>query len=71
VSDFQYRKSSYSDPDRECVEIATNMLAMSAVSAVVAIRDSKNPGGPTLRLRPVAWGVFQAAVREGGLQRLE
>lgn len=61
MPDFQYRKSSYSDPERECVEIATN------VPATVAIRDSKNPTGPALRLRSTAWTVFQAMVRAGGM----
>ncbi|MFI0775253.1 DUF397 domain-containing protein [Streptomyces sp. NPDC021212] len=60
MSDFTFRKSSYSDPERECVEVATN------IPAAVAIRDSKNPDGPILRFTTAAWAAFQAAVaREG------
>ncbi|MBP2402762.1 DUF397 domain-containing protein [Streptomyces syringium] len=36
-SSIRFRKSSFSDPNHECVEIATN------VPAIVAIRDSKSP----------------------------
>jgi hypothetical protein len=40
VPEYQYRKSTYSDPEAECVEIATN------IPTTIAIRDSKNPTGP-------------------------
>ncbi|MCZ9347042.1 DUF397 domain-containing protein [Streptomyces sp. TRM76130] len=56
-----FRKSSHSDPEAECVEVATN------VPTTVAVRDSKDPGGASLRLRPAAWRFFQAAVRRGDL----
>ncbi|GAA2294403.1 DUF397 domain-containing protein [Streptomyces violaceusniger] len=52
---FAFRKSSHSDPERECVEVATN------VSDVVAVRDSKDPEGRILRFTPAAWAAFQAA----------
>ncbi|MBT2416139.1 DUF397 domain-containing protein [Streptomyces sp. ISL-12] len=57
-----FRKSSYSDPEAECVEVATN------VPMTVAVRDSKDPDGAALRLRPAAWVLFQAAVGEGGME---
>ncbi|WP_181806211.1 DUF397 domain-containing protein [Streptomyces shenzhenensis] len=57
----KYRKSSYSDQAAECVEIATN------IPMTVAIRDSKHPTGPSLRLRSATWTTFQAALREGVL----
>ncbi|MER5787098.1 DUF397 domain-containing protein [Streptomyces sp. NPDC001980] len=58
---FEYRKSSYSDEKAECVEIATN------IPTRVAIRDSKRPTGPSLRLLSATWTTFQAALREGAL----
>ena len=56
MPDFTYRKSSYSDPEHECVEVATN------VPDTVAIRDSKDPDGPILRLTTAAWADFRAAL---------
>ncbi|MFJ9466212.1 DUF397 domain-containing protein [Streptomyces caniferus] len=50
-----WQKSSYSgDSDsNECVEVA-------AVQGTIHIRDSKNPHGPQLHLRPAAWADFVA-----------
>lgn len=56
MPDFQYRRSSYSNPERECVEIATN------IPTNIAIRDSKNPTGPSLHLHPTTWAAFQTAL---------
>ncbi|WP_073946637.1 DUF397 domain-containing protein [Streptomyces kebangsaanensis] len=60
MPDFQYRKSSYSDQVAECVEVATNL------PATVAIRDSKRPTGPSLRIAPPAWRAFCALLLKGG-----
>ncbi|GAA2762152.1 DUF397 domain-containing protein [Streptomyces paradoxus] len=47
-----WRKSSYSgDQGGDCVEVAEG-------SAVIAIRDSKNPAGPMLTLDPAAFTTF-------------
>lgn len=54
---FAFRKSSHSDPERECVEVATN------VPNTVAVRDSKDPEGRILRFTPAAWAAFQGALR--------
>ncbi|MEU7592302.1 DUF397 domain-containing protein [Streptomyces sp. NPDC039022] len=43
---MSYHKSSYSNPEHECVEVATNR------PHIVAIRDSKRPTGPTLHVPP-------------------
>ncbi|GGZ11919.1 DUF397 domain-containing protein [Streptomyces poonensis] len=59
MRDFQYQKSSYSDPQRECVEIATN------IPGTVAIRDSKNPTGPFIQVRPATWSAFQRSLLAG------
>jgi uncharacterized protein DUF397 len=53
MPDFEYRKSSYSDFDNECVEIATN------IPTTVAIRDSKNPTSLCIRITPEAWSAFR------------
>ncbi|MFC9067325.1 DUF397 domain-containing protein [Streptomyces harbinensis] len=51
-----FRKSSYSNgtPEGACVEVAI------ITRAGVAIRDSKDPNGPVLRLSPAAWTAFLA-----------
>jgi uncharacterized protein DUF397 len=46
-----WRKSSYSSGEGECVEIGWPDDA-------VAVRDSKNPGGPILTVSTRAWTVF-------------
>lgn len=45
--ELNWRKSSYTAPDN-CVEVAWP-------SGAVAVRDSKNPDGPTLRFSRAAW----------------
>ncbi|MER5756514.1 DUF397 domain-containing protein [Streptomyces sp. NPDC002088] len=61
MSEFEYRKSSRSDDKAECVEVATN------IPTTVAIRDSKNPTGQPLHVRPTTWATFQAALSKGEL----
>ncbi|MGW7752389.1 DUF397 domain-containing protein [Streptomyces violaceusniger] len=61
MADLVFRKSSYSGGEEECVEVATN------VPGVVAIRDSKNPGGPILRFTPAAWADFQGALTQNAM----
>jgi len=55
VSLVRWRKSSFSGGDNECVEVAH-------LDDAVAVRDSKNPDGPTLTVN--AAGFF-AAVKGG------
>ncbi|GAV40568.1 DUF397 domain-containing protein [Streptomyces acidiscabies] len=57
----EYRKSSYSNEAAECVEVATNLPTL------IAVRDSKSPTGPDLRLTPPTWTAFETALREGTL----
>ncbi|WP_406508213.1 DUF397 domain-containing protein [Streptomyces sp. NBC_00212] len=53
-------KSSYSNNGGDCVEVATNLAA----SHRVAVRDSKNPHGPTLILTAAAFtGLIEFAKR--------
>ncbi|MGY0062036.1 DUF397 domain-containing protein [Streptomyces sp. LZ34] len=61
MTTFAFRKSSYSNGTDECVEVATN------VPDAVAIRDSKNPDGPILRIPPTAWTAFRSAIATGRL----
>ncbi|MGW2408108.1 DUF397 domain-containing protein [Streptomyces sp. NPDC001739] len=53
-----WRKSSYSDGgDDNCIEVADGF------PGTVPVRDSKNPGGPVLRIRAAAWSSFIATVK--------
>ncbi|MFJ7998542.1 DUF397 domain-containing protein [Streptomyces sp. NPDC096310] len=56
MSLFEFAKSSYSSGDGECIEVALN------VPRIVAVRDSKAPEGPLLRLSPVAWSAFRSGL---------
>jgi hypothetical protein len=46
-----WRKSSYSDDQGECVEIAMS-------DSVVGVRDSKNAAGPLLTFTDSTWQAF-------------
>ncbi|MCZ2525990.1 DUF397 domain-containing protein [Streptomyces sp. SCUT-3] len=54
-----WKKSSYSGANGQCVEVATP----SPTS--IAVRDSKNPGGPALSFSAEAWSAFVADVTGG------
>jgi hypothetical protein len=57
VPQFNFTKSSYSTPSNECVEVARN------IPGTIAVRDSKTPDGPILRLAPTTWTKFTATLR--------
>jgi hypothetical protein len=57
MTSFRFMKSSYSEPNGECVEVARN------IPGTVAVRDSEAPVGPVLLLAPAAWNAFQAGLR--------
>jgi Domain of unknown function (DUF397). len=59
----RWRKSSYSNDGGNCVEVAAR------APGGVAIRDSKNPGGPALTLTSAEWRTFLRAVKTGRVGR--
>ncbi|MBG0819409.1 DUF397 domain-containing protein [Planomonospora sp. ID91781] len=59
LSRAEWRKSSYSTDGGNCVEVADNL------SGVVAVRDSKDPGGPVLLFSPDQWRSFIGGIKCG------
>lgn len=57
LSRAAWRKSTYSNNGGNCVEVA------AARPGVIAVRDSRDPGGPKLVFTPRQWAVFAAAVK--------
>ena len=58
LSRAQWRKSSRSSANGQCVEVAR-------LDEVVAVRDSKNPDGPKLILTRHEWASFLRGLRDG------
>ena len=53
-----WRKSSHSTGGNDCVEVA-----QAGTSCLV--RDSKNPDGARLAVRPKAWAGFTGDIKDG------
>ncbi|MDX6345549.1 MAG: hypothetical protein QOF84_339 [Streptomyces sp.] len=56
---LSWRKSSYSGNNGACVEIAL------PDTQTIAVRDSKDPAGPTLSFSSRGWSAFVAEVGQG------
>ncbi|MFF4218865.1 DUF397 domain-containing protein [Streptomyces nondiastaticus] len=61
MREANWRKSSYSGHQTDCVQIADGIVG------AVPVRDSKAPDGPTLALRPAAWAAFISGLKSGGV----
>ena len=56
----KWRKNSRNgDNGGACVEVARNL------PRTVAVRDSKDPDGPVLVMKPAGWRAFIAEVKAG------
>ncbi|MGH3931181.1 MAG: DUF397 domain-containing protein [Pseudonocardiaceae bacterium] len=59
LSSARWRKSSHSNADYECVEVA------DLASEHRAVRDSKHPTGPALLVPPAEWAAFTTGIQHG------
>ena len=57
-----WRKSIRSTGGNDCVEVAQT-------AASCLIRDSKNPDGARLAVRPKAWAAFVGGIKHGAYDR--
>jgi len=58
-----WRKSSYSNENGSCIEVAQTQ------SGDIAVRDTTDRSGPVLRVRPAAWRALAAAIGDGHVVR--
>ena len=58
-----WRTSTRSNAGGECVEVADNL------PGIVAVRDSKDAGGPVLTFGDSAWSAFVAEVKTARFAR--
>jgi Domain of unknown function (DUF397) len=56
---MQWRKSTRSGQNGQCVEVAT------PDANTVTVRDSKNPSGPVLTFTTAEWRAFLAGAKDG------
>ncbi len=58
-----WRKSSYSSPQGNCLEVA------ALPSGHAAIRDTKQQAGPTLVFARATWQTFCSAIKTGSFDQ--
>jgi hypothetical protein len=64
ISRAEWRKSSYSSQDGNCIEVARKLPGL------VAVRDSKEPDGVQLLVPIEAWQVFLRKARGFQVRRV-
>jgi hypothetical protein len=57
LTEAHWQKSSYSNGQANCVEVATNLPGL------VVVRDSKDPNGGVLRVNREGWCAFLQRLR--------
>jgi hypothetical protein len=57
LSRARWRTSSHSSGNGECVQVTTTP------GGIIAVRDSKNPGGPALAITARTWTRFVRAIQ--------
>lgn len=66
LSRLEWRTSSYSGANGSCVEVAP-VRDDPAGRGLIAVRDSKDRGGPALVFTAAQWRAFTAGIRDGSL----
>jgi hypothetical protein len=82
LSRATWRKSSYSTGNSECVEVGhvatwrkssrstangSACVEVGDAGRAVAVRDSKDPDGPSLLVSPTAWLTFTGKIKSARL----